>query len=94
MKTTIGALLLAASAASAPAQDLGTVVLPASDPGGPRPAEALDLPAALDGATELRACPFRANDPLRLLHLLGVAGADAIRAEGPHRRAQARLCSP
>jgi hypothetical protein len=97
MKTPIVAILTLGLAAPTPAQDL---VRPAaaelgaeSASLGSAPSDALDLPAGLDGAGTAPTCPFASGDPMRLIRLLGIGGNDAIRAEAPHRAAQARLCA-
>lgn len=56
--------------------------------------DALELPQTLRREGAEVACPFEPADPIRLVQLLAIAGGDAIRAEGPHRRAQSRLCAP
>lgn len=109
MTKTIGALLLCSIAVStasaqglarAPVEDAAASVLSARaavaaplDPSSPE-AEPFDLPPALDVEGGDAACPFHPGDPFRLVHMLGVAGPDALRTEAPHRLAQARLCAP
>ena len=87
-------LCIAASAAIAREPDPGGLAkgVTAVDGAASEGWKASDLPAPTPVPDD-DACPFAAADPIRLAHLLGVAGAGAIRAEAPYRRAQSHLCS-
>ena len=80
---TIAPAQEAAPAAAAPAVCTGLACAPGAIP----------APAAIEEAEAPVPCPFAPANPIRLARLLGVAGADAIRAEAPFRPAQSRLCA-
>lgn len=93
MRHLVGALCLVAAASAAFSREAGPagLAIAAGSPAAPEWV-ASDLPPE-PLAREAAACPFASTDPMRLVHLLGVAGAGAIRAEEPFRRAHARACT-